>query len=304
MREGNKSDAASYNLRMERMEKFAKDLGVELALLDGARATTFRGGGRAYAFCPKSEEEFEMLLAAMWEEGIVPFLLGGGSNVILNDGILQTPLIFTAALNKITFTGDSVVAGCGLKVATLAAEMKKRGAGGLEFLAGVPASVGGAAKMNAGAFGQDMAQALLSARVFDENDGKIKTMYPKDFKYRQGFEGYVIDCAFKLSCERVEDIEERTRRYIAYRRERQPRLPSAGSVFKNGDVPSGELIEECGLKGTRAGGAQISPVHANFIVNLGGATAADFLALAALAERSVFEKFGIKLEREFKLVES
>ncbi|MDE6303012.1 MAG: hypothetical protein K2M36_05445, partial [Clostridia bacterium] len=179
----------------------------------------------------------------------------------------------------------------------------------MDFLAGVPATVGGAIRMNAGAFAEqtlDYVREIRFLRLDRLKHGEYcdtVTINAENentfFGYRQGVRNIVLGAVFEGKQMSAEESLARAREYAAKRTAKQPKLPSCGSVFKNGAVPSGKLIDECGLKGTHIGGAQISEMHANFIVNTGGATAKDFMLLVKLCEEKVKEKFGITLEREF-----
>lgn len=295
--------------------------------------TTFKGGGSALTYFPKSQEEFFVAFEALAGEGITPYILGGGSNVVIADGEIETPVICTKHMRGLTFEDGVARFEAGVSIAQLMAEARKRGLGGLEFLEGVPATMGGALRMNAGAFGSQMSDLVLSARILRQDGGKFEfaDVLP-DFAYRRGADGVIAGGAIRLERMSAQDSLRRRDEFLAKRRAKQPRLPSCGSAFKNisltydeasalgldkytnrmpknadeqGDMailPAGRLIDECGLKGRRIGGAMISQLHANFIVNAGGAKASDFLALANLAQNAVFDKFGVPLQREFVLL--
>ncbi len=298
--------------------------------------TTFRGGGRAFAYFPRIGGEFLEVLTKLMREERRPYILGGGSNTVISDGELDAPIICTRHMRGLTFEGSTARFEAGVTVAELMREARARGLGGLEFLEGVPATLGGALRMNAGAFGCQMSEFAIRVELLAENEGgyALDTRTPR-FAYRRGEQGIILGGEMRLLPMSAQESMARRAEFLARRRAKQPRQPSCGSVFKNATMsrdeaeklgllqyanavadggknaicgeknvvlPAGRLIDACGLKGAREGGAMISDLHANFIVNLGGATAGDFLALAVLAEQAVYEKFAIRLAREFVLL--
>ncbi|MBO4554887.1 MAG: UDP-N-acetylmuramate dehydrogenase [Clostridia bacterium] len=289
------------NLSLLPKERTAKEL------------TTIKCGGVCKnVFEPKSTAEFLSVIRALENLGEKPFVLGGGSNVLVQDGEMQTPVVLTKHLDKIRIENGFAFAECGAKISEILRRAREHNLGGLEFLAGVPLTLGGACKMNASAFGKqffDLAEGVfVYARAYDERDvceyAHIIQVRKEDidFGYRKGAEGIVVGAAIKL--EKIDERKsvERARGFLEKRREKQPRGLSLGSVFKNGAQPAGKTIEGCGLKGLKIGGAQISELHANFIINDGTATASDFLALVEICEREVEKKYNVKLEREFVLL--
>ncbi len=279
-------------LNVRRIEELC---GLKAALMSAAQLTSYKGGGSAWTFVPQTSEQFGRLS----ELGVKP--IGGGSNVILADGICKTPLALTKRLNRVQTEGDLLRAECGARLADVISAGRAQGLGGLEFLTGVPASIGGAIRMNAGAFGNSIGRFVVHVET---DKGALDEKALADmFSYRKGVSAVVLSATLRL--ERIERSESLriAREYLEFRGAKQPQKPSCGSVFKNGSRPSGRLVEQCGLKGARVGGAEISAVHANFIVNNGGGSAADFLALAELAKARVYENFGVTLEEEFELIE-
>ena len=280
-----------------------RDVGAEVL-------TTFRGGGLAErVYLPRSAEDAAELIGLCRAEGEEPYVLGGGSKTIVADGEVMRPVISTDLMRAVEVVemsdeGVTVRAECGARLFDVARRAADCGCGGLEFLAGVPASVGGAVHMNAGAFGQQTADHVVEIEVLNPVSGEIerKSRAQTDFGYRRGAEGFVCAVTFFLPVMSGEERASRREHFLAWRRSRQPRLPSCGSVFKRGSAPAGALIEDAGLKGVRLGGAEISRVHAGFIVNAGGASAADFFALAELAARRVEELFGERLQKEFEIL--
>ena len=295
-------------LNMSIYDEIAKESGVNYIRQSAKALTTIKCGGvLEHVFVPANVLEFSKLVEAFESVGEKTFLLGGGSNVIAADGEVKTPVLLTKKLDKIRIENGCVFCECGVRISEISRRAREHNLGGLEFLAGVPLTVGGAVNMNASAFSRqifDFAESVFvfSSRACDKRICEI-SREDVDYGYRKGVQGIVVGA--KLRLERIDKQKSilLANEFLAKRRAKQPRELSLGSVFKNGEIPSGKLIEDCGLKGTAIGGAKISEKHANFIVNKGGATASDFLALADLAEYEVKNKFGIQLEREFKLLQ-
>lgn len=258
--------------------------------------STYKGGGVIKTlYLPETEDEFCSLQGA--------YILGGGSNVIVANGEISTPVASTKLLNRVWIDDGKIHAQAGARVSSVMAEARKYGLGGLEFLAGVPATVGGIVKMNAGAFLHETKDYVDKIKVSSGVSAKWIDARNIPWGYRSGVDGMIVEVAFRLEDLPVDESKARAKRCVETRGKTQPRLPSVGSVFKNADMPAGKYIELCGLKGKRIGGAEISALHANFIVNVGGGSASDFFSLVRLAEYSVKEKFGITLEREFEVLE-
>ncbi len=278
-------------------------------LADTKQISTFRGGGKAWIFEPESVEKLIEIVQVLSDENIDFFMLGKGSNTLISDGICESVLISTRALDGVKIDGNFAVCECGAPINEVISEGRKRGVGGLEFLSGVPCSVGGAVKMNAGAFGAQISDYIYKMRVLNldcagKSKIEVREINAEDlhFAYRRGVGGIVLDIALKLDEKSAEKSISEAKRYISFRRKKQPSLPSLGSVFKNGKEASGKLIENCALKGEKRGGARISEKHANFIVNEGGASAEDYLYLVELCKKRVYEKAGVLLEEEFVLI--
>ena len=275
--------------------------------------TTFRVGGKAEAiYFTRELKGLQRMLSYLRKENIPYLVVGKGSNLIVRDGgfkgvaiILQGEL---AAIEQNVNNDHIIQAGGGLVIAELLTHCKQNGLGGLEFLAGIPGTVGGAVAMNAGAFGKDMGSMVQEIQTVTYQ-GKLATRNrPQlNFSYRELAipEGTVIvKVSFQLNHETPEIVTKRVAGYLAERKASQPlEYPSGGSVFKNPPKDyAGRLIERVGLKGREIGGAMISPKHANFIVNTGGARAEDILALMDLAREIVKEETGIELEPEIRVV--
>lgn len=267
------------------------------------------GGPAALLFTPESEEELCSALGLLREEQAAWWLVGGGSNLLFPDeglpGVVLHPGQGLAWLEE-----DSPLlrAGCALSAVALCRRAAQAGLSGLEFAGGVPGTVGGLVRMNAGAHGQDLAQTLTRVKLLEES-GERRWAEAAELRlgYRSsaGLGGRLVLAAeFGLRPDEPEAIRLRQREMLESRRSSQPlQAASCGSVFKRpeGDFP-GRLIEAAGLKGARRGGAVVSPLHANFIVNEGGASAKDVLELVALIQRTVRERFGVELEEEFQHV--
>ncbi len=298
-----------------------------------ARHGTFAVGGPADAWIPvAAEADLQRLVRLVRPSGWPLMLVGNGTNVLYADagarGIVARMALNDWRLEPVDADHMRLIAGAGVNLPKLINDLAEQGLAGLEWGAGVPGTIGGAVVSNAGAHGACTADTLQTARVLFTGDpnASIRELEAAelDFAYRHsrfraarrvafGDDGQpvaaprerieppeiITGATFLLTRDEPAAVRERVQRYRQHRKETQPPQPSAGSVFKNppGDY-SGRLIEAAGLKGYRIGNAQISPRHANFIVNTGGATAADVVALIALARHTVRERFGIELELE------
>lgn len=289
---------------------FGKNVAFEQPM---ERFTTFRVGGKAEVVC--FVEDFgalERVLAYAGETGTPYLVVGRGSNLLVRDrGVKGLVIMLRGDLACFERRGerrDLVFAGAGLHLSELLKACSREGLGGLEFLAGIPGTVGGAVAMNAGAWGKETADVVWDVEMVMPSGERISgPRSTLSFSYRQFTmpEGAVIAKAgFRLIPESPDLVAERERHYLELRKKTQPlEYPSGGSVFKNPPKDfAGRLIERVGLKGFRIGGAMISGKHANFIVNTGGATAGDVLALMELAKTRVKEETGVDLEPEIRVV--
>ena len=272
---------------------------------------SFRTGGPAAAFLVPEDEGSMLKLLAVLSENEIPFIvLGNGTNVVFRDESLPYCIISTEKLQEISVTEEGYVsaqAGAALsRVATFAYENSLTG---MEFASGIPGSAGGGVLMNAGAYGGELKDIILSVRCCGKNGKYIQELPAEqcDFRYRhslfQSGDYVILGAVFRLERGEKSGIAAKMKELNARRREKQPLdLPSAGSAFKR---PEGHyaaaLIEQCGLKGTAVGGAQVSEKHAGFIVNTGTATSADLEALLTLVSGTVKERTGIELQREIIL---
>jgi UDP-N-acetylmuramate dehydrogenase len=275
------------------------------------RFTTFRVGGKAEAICfVEDDESLERLLTYAEKTG-TPFIVAGkGSNLLVKDrGVKGLVIILRGKLALFERTGEeTVLAGAGLHLADFLKACRQEGLAGLEFLAGIPGTVGGAVAMNAGAWGMETGDAVNEVEmVLPSGERVTRNRSNLHFSYRRFAmpEGAVIVRAgFHGTAENPALVAEKMSRYLELRKKTQPvESASAGSVFRNPpDDYAGRLIESVGLKGVVIGGAMISAKHANFIVNTGGATAGDVIALMELARQKVKEKRGVDLEPEIRIV--
>lgn len=274
-----------------------------------ARHTTFRIGGPArWHFTPGDRESLAAAVAWAREQGIPWMVLGLGSNVLVRDGGFKGLVIkIGKGLDQVVQKGELWSAGAGLPMPLLARRTAEAGFAGLQRLIGVPGTVGGGVFMNAGCHGQEVGKVLVSATLLTPS-GDVTERLRRDipFTYRRsGLEGNVVlGCTVKLEPARPTELKDDYLLYLKKRREGTPfDQPCCGSVFKNpADGTAGKLIERCGLKGRRVGGAEISMLHANYIVNRGGARAEDVLRLIDIARTAVFKEYGIELELEVKVV--
>lgn len=271
--------------------------------------TTFRIGGPAdLMFFPASEEQLCMALRAAKERGIPAMVMGNGSNMIVRDGgIRGLVIVLGERFSRIDLEGERLSAQAGASLARVAAAAQAASLSGLEFASGIPGSLGGGCAMNAGAYGGQLSDVLEEARVY--LNGEVRTLscaemqmgYRTTLPLREG--GIVLSARFRLHPDDGEAILARMKELNARRRDKQPlNYPSAGSTFKRPEGHfAGSLIEQAGLKGRSVGGAQVSSKHAGFIVNTGGATAADVLALIEQVQEEVFSRFGVRLEPEVRI---
>lgn len=269
--------------------------------------TTFRIGGPAKIWVePDDEEDLKKVLRFAKKRNLKTFIIGFGSNVLADDkGFDGIAIRFSSPnFKKIHFEKTKVRAGSGLAVISLVLSCCRHSLGGLECLVGIPGTVGGAVRMNAG-YKKNIGELINSVRVMDKN-GRIKTLYKKDLKFgyrRSNLSSYIaLEAEFNLKRSPKSSIVKSCNDLIKSKRQTQPlNKRSAGCVFKNPEgrkYPAGRLIDLCGLKGAKMGGARISSKHANFIINETRATSKDVVNLMNLAKKKVREKFGVCLEPE------
>lgn len=287
--------------------------------------TSFKVGGPARFFA--KAESIEDLKAAMTlarKKGLPYFILGNGTNLLVSDkGFDGVVITLAGEFSTIEDTGNGAFnVGAAVPLGRFARTTLKQGYAGIHKLAGIPGTLGGAIYMNAGAYGQEIGNSCTAVTVLD-SEGNIRELTASEcgFGYRQSIfqknKAIILSAAFQLQAASVEsktiaDLEAELAECMAKRKASQPlNMPNAGSTFKRldtgaADTPTqiapGYYIEQTGLKGFRIGGAEVSTLHANFIVNAGGATAKDILELSEHVQNKVAEKFGIELKREIILL--
>ena len=300
-----------YEKLDEKLRDYLPDLPVS-AEEPLSKYTSFRIGGPAQRMAfPRNAEQLVLLLNFACEYGARPYVLGNGTNVLFPDEGVDRLIINTRDMADIQLLeGSRVRAGTGASLARTAVFACQQGLTGLEFAHGIPGSVGGGVCMNAGAYGGELAQVMESVTVLFPEEG-VKTVPCGDmaFGYRRSLltehpDAVALSAVFTLHPDDSAAIRSRMDDLMARRKASQPlEYPSAGSTFKRPEGHfAGRLIEEAGCKGLTIGGAQVSEKHAGFVINVGGATCADVLALMAEVQRRVMENSGVTLEPEVRIV--
>lgn len=301
------------------MNRKLKDLANELASVPGsgveinkslAPYTSYRiGGPTAVWAAPQSERALQRVIAAVHAAGTPLMVLGRGSNLLVSDrGWQGLTLAIGENFSRMTFSGLEAGVGAGVLLMDLIRAAVARGLGGMEPMAGIPGGVGGALRMNAGAFGREIESVTVEVAGYHTDGRPFRaTRDELSFGYRRAPElerVIVTSACFRFHPENPGILRSRMQEILHLRAQKQPLdHPSCGSVFKRPPgYYAGALIEEAGLKGERIGGAEISCKHAGFILNVADASAADVYALMRRIEERVFERFGVRLEREVRLV--
>ena len=277
--------------------------------------TTFRIGGNARLMVtPESDEALADIIKLCKAEGAEPFILGNGSNMLISDNGLDRVVINMCRQSAGVRLVDEETIECdaGINLVKVCRFALENNLTGLEFAYGIPGSAGGAAYMNAGAYGGEMIDVLASCRHIDK-DGNFGSFAGKELGlgYRtSAYEknGYIITTlTFKLKKGNHDEIKAKMDELLGRRKDKQPlEYPSAGSTFKRPEKEgfyASRMIDECGLKGLSVGGAQVSEKHAGFVINKGGASSTDVMNLIEKVQQTVFEKTGIMLEPEVRLIE-
>jgi UDP-N-acetylenolpyruvoylglucosamine reductase len=276
-----------------------------------ARLTTIGTGGPARALArPRSVPELAAALRLAREEGLEVFVVGLGSNVLASDEAVHALVVrLEGDLASVSVADHHLLeAGGGATNAVCLHRARDAGLGGLEFACAIPGTAGGGVFMNAGAYGRDWSDVLVRALVVSADGEEWRAQEELEFGYRHSSlaPGEVVArVEYRLEPRSPDEIKATIADFVARRKDTQPtNKRTFGSVFKNppGDVGAGRMLELCGLKGHRIGGAIISPKHANFIENAGGSTTADCLALMIEARRRGHEQFGVELQREVVFV--
>ena len=283
--------------------------------------TSFKIGGNADFFVKaKNEEEVKFILDLCNENSIPLTIVGNGSNLLVSDdgirGIVLKINIDKVIIEKnindeINNSPKAVVtAGCGVPLGKLAFQLLNESISGFEFASGIPGTIGGAIRMNAGAYGSEMKDIVVETKCMDyEGNVLVLNNEQQEFEYRKSIfktKKYIV-LETKMQLTQVEDnsvIKQKMDEYKNSRLEKQPiEFPSAGSTFKRGtDFITAKLIDECGLKGYTVGGAKVSEKHAGFVINTGNATFKDVLELVDVIKEKVFEKFGKEIELEIEVI--
>ena len=297
---------------MERFKQKLQQAGIPFRENEPLAAhCTFKIGGPAQLFVqPQTEQQLCSAAALCKEQAVRYYLLGNGSNILFADeGFAGVVIDISALGSDIAVEGNMLTAGAGVRLVALCRAALEHGLSGLEFAYGIPGTVGGAVYMNAGAYGGEMKDVLTVVRYLTA-EGKVvqASAAELDLSYRHSiFEengGCILSAQFALQPGNAADIRAKMDELMAKRADKQPLdKPSAGSTFKR---PAGAfaaaLIDQCGLRGFRHGGAAVSDKHCGFVVNLGGATCADVLALCDEVRAIVKEKTGYELEKEIRVV--
>ena len=280
---------------------------VSLAPYTSARI----GGPADVLITAESADELARIIKLLWKLDLDFIMLGGGSNVLVSDKGVRGVVVLNRAKSVRFHNGDqpTVTAESGVVFSNLANRCASKGFSGLEWAATVPGTIGGAVYGNAGAFGGDMVANLISAELLTEDGREKFTVEQMGYGYRTSvlkrgeLNAIVLSADLRLNNSTKEEVTVKIEQFSAHRKSTQPPGASMGSMFKNpnGDY-AGKLIEACGLKGTRIGNAEISPVHGNFFINHANTKADDIFALIQLVQKTVKEKQGVDLELEVELV--
>lgn len=272
--------------------------------------TSFKAGGNAKYFITATQvEDVKSVLRLAKEENIKLFILGNGSNVLFKEEE-YSGIVLQIKLDNMQIENNKVIVEAGVKNAIVARKLLEQELSGFEFAAGIPGTIGGAIRMNAGAYGGEIKDIVESVTYLDYETLEIKEITNKecDFSYRHSIfcqnKNVIISTTLKLQKGNKEEIETKMNEYMQSRKEKQPlEYPSAGSTFKRGkDFITAKLIDECGLKGYKIGGAQVSEKHAGFIINKQNATATDIIELIEYVKKTVYEKTGNDISLEIEII--
>lgn len=272
--------------------------------------TTFRTGGNAdYFVTVQSEENLTGLIGYLRAEKLPYYILGNGSNVLFADEGYHGVVLKTSKFDNIEVSGTVLRVGAGVILARAAHVAHKKSLTGMEFAAGIPGTVGGAVVMNAGAYGSEIKDIITGAKAVDEA-GTVIFLSKEELRlgYRHSIvserELIITEAVFELAYGDSGQIKAKMKELAGRRAEKQPlEYPSAGSTFKRPEgYFAGKLIEDAGMKGFSIGGAQVSEKHSGFVINRGNATTRDILTLIKRVQEAVYDKFGVMLEMEVKVV--
>ncbi|WNY66028.1 UDP-N-acetylmuramate dehydrogenase [Borreliella andersonii] len=291
------------------LNNFLKKINIKPQTKNLADYSTYRIGNISKLFfTPKNVKEAENIFKAAIEEKIKLFILGGGSNILVNDDKeLDFPIIYTGYLNRIEIHENKIVGECGADFENLCKIALNNSLSGLEFIYGLPGTLGGAVWMNARCFGNEISEILKKITFINDNGKTIcKEFKKEDFKYKvspfQNKNFFILKIELNLKRNNKKIIEEKMNKNKQARINKGHYLfPSSGSTFKNNKAflkPSGQIIEECRLKGLSIGGATVSKYHGNFIININNATSNDIKSLIEKVKTEVYSKTGFLLEEE------
>lgn len=274
--------------------------------------TSFRIGGKADAMIfPDDEKKLSSVISFVNNSGLRFLVIGKGSNMLVSDSGFRGVVINTCELDGVELLDETTIkCKCGTSLAKLCRFALDNSLAGLEFAFGIPGSVGGAVFMNAGAYGGEIKDVILSAEHFTP-DGELVSVPAEKLglSYRHsiysGSDNIIVSAVFKLRKGDKDEIKAKMDEFMGRRRDKQPlEYPSAGSTFKRPEgYFAGALIEQCGLKGYSSGGAQVSEKHAGFVINKGGASAEDVMSVIRHCQKTVLEKTGVTLETEVMIIE-
>ena len=298
----------------EELRKLVSENTTILLEEDMAKHTSFKTGGKADVYCKVACIEDLKAIKKIVDKFNIPMcIIGNGSNVLVRDGGIRG-IVVKLNLQQVTIQKEDegkvlVTAQAGIPLTVLARKLQKEGVSGLEFASGIPGTVGGAIRMNAGAHGGEM-KDVIKTTTYMNSEGKIKTIENQThaFAYRDSMfvhqDNIILETTLELEQGNKEQIENKMKEYAEWRKEKQPiEYPSAGSTFKRGDgFITAMLIDQCGLKGYQIGGAEVSTKHAGFIINKENATTKDILELIDYVKEQVKKKFDKDIELEVQVI--
>lgn len=296
------------------IESIREIVGKDAVLINEpmSKHTTFKIGGEADILIePDGTDCLLDVLKVLKEHNVQFFVMGNGSNLLVADrGIRGAVIKISNSMSAVNVDGEYIDAGCGIKLSRLSGIAQNASLTGLEFASGIPGTLGGALFMNAGAYGGEMKDIVECVTYLDIKSGEIKTISGDEcgFGYRHSLfskiDAVIISARLKLASGDAVEIRKAMNELALRRNEKQPvDKPSAGSTFKRPEGHfAGTMIQDCGLKGYKIGGAEVSEKHAGFIINAGGATAKDVRDLIAYVQDTVEEKFSVRLEPEVRFV--
>ncbi len=287
---------------MRFQDRFSEITKTDLPLKDHSSLKI--GGPCDLAAFPRNEKELSNVLTYAKEQNLRTLVAGNGTNLLFSDAGFRGLVVFTTMMKHIHWQENTVTAQAGASLTSLALEAAKRGLSGLAFAYGIPGTVGGAVYMNAGAYGGEISDVLTESTYFDGNAICSRPAEDHAFSYRrsiyQASGEIILSATLTLQKGDSAEILQKSESNMKSRKEKQPlEFPNAGSTFKRPEGHfAGALIEQCGLKGYRIGGAEVSEKHAGFLINRGGATAEDMHRLIDHIQNTVMTRFGVSLETE------